>query len=419
MSDAVARRLVLRASRLIDGTGAAPTDDPVLVVADGRVEAVCQGELPPALRDGAVFLDLPGQTLLPGLIDSHVHLVFDAGPDHAAVRRRLAEEDDQDLLLRALHNAQTLLRAGITTARDCGDRGFVTLKVRRAIEDGLFSGPRLLCSGPPITTTAGHLHYCGLHADSLDDVRRAVRGVVERGADYVKIVATGGMMTPGSNPRRCQFSPEELKVAASEAHRLGKRVAAHLLGVEGIQPCLQAGIDTFEHCSWLACDEEQEFDFRPELAREIARSGITCGHTMVGLYRDLLPDREAPEAVQAEQLEQLRALQERFARMRELGIRMMLSSDAGVAGTRFDRFVDGLEVAFVAMGMSPLAAIEASTRVPAEALGLGDEIGTLVPGKRADIVAVKGDASADITALKRVSLVMRDGRVLHSASTAA
>ena len=406
-------RTVLRASRLIDGTGATPMDDPLLVIENGRIEAICRGELPPPLVANAVFVDLPGKTLLPGLIDSHVHLVFDAGPDHASVTRRLAEQDDQSVLLRALRNAQALLRSGITTARDCGDRGWVTLKVRQAIDEGLFVGPRLLCCGPPITTTAGHLHFCGNEADSEDAVRRAVRTAVKHGADFIKVMATGGIMTPGSNPRLPQFSLPEVKAITSESHRLGRRVAAHVLGYESILPCLEAGVDTFEHCNWMAPEAKDGFQFQPQLAREMARRGVTWGHTVVGIYRDLLPDANAPEEVQKQQVQRLREEMDRFRRALAAGVRMMLSSDAGVQGTPFERFVDGLEVAVVGMGVAPLAAIEACTRIPAEALGLAHEIGTLVPGRRADILVVDGDPSTDIGVLRRVAQVLRDGRVVH------
>lgn len=406
------RRLILRASRLIDGTGAAPIDDPILVIDDGRIEAVWCGELPPHLAGGTAVIDLPGKALLPGLIDSHVHLVFDAGPDHDRVCRSVAAEEDAYLLLRAARNARVLLAAGITTARDCGDRGGVTLTLRRAIHEGLVPGPRLICCGPPITTTAGHLHYLGNVADTRDAVRRAVRRAVQQGADFIKIVATGGMMTPGSNPRRAQFSADELKEAVAEAHRLGKRVAAHVLGTEGIAAALEAGVDTLEHCLWLAATEEQECDYPPALLKEMARRSVWWGHTLVGRFRELLPDPEAPEQLQAEQLRCLRAEMEGFRRMLDAGARMMLSSDAGVMQTPFEGFVDSLEVAARGMGLSPLSVIEACTRVPAEALGLGDEVGTLTPGRRADLLVVEGDPSVEISALRNVALVLRDGEIV-------
>ncbi|MDH7568855.1 MAG: amidohydrolase family protein [Armatimonadota bacterium] len=404
-------RVVIRAARLIDGTGAAPLNDPVLVLQAGRVEAICCGELPAHLAEGARWLDLPGKTLLPGLIDAHVHLVFDAGPNHAAVCQRLAEADDGYLLLRAQRNAQALLSAGVTTARDCGDRNWVTLTLRRAIEEGLVCGPRLLCCGPPITTTAGHLHFCGNEVDSETEVRRAVRLAARRGADFIKVVVTGGMMTAGSNPRRSQFQLAELKAAVSEAHRLGKRVAAHVLATEGIAMALEAGVDTLEHCNWLGT-EADSIDFQPALARDMARSGVWWSHTCAGVYRELLPNAAAPEAEQEAQGQALRAVMERFRRTLDAGARMVLSSDAGVQGTPFERFVDGLEVAVRGMEVSPLAAIEACTRVPAEALGLGEEVGTLTPGHRADVLVVDGDPSRDVGALRRVVMVLRDGEIV-------
>lgn len=198
-----------------------------------------------------------------------------------------------------------------------------------------------------------------------------------------------------------------------EAHRLEKRVAAHVLGIEGVAAALDAGIDTFEHCNWLATEPGGGFQFKPELAREMARRGVTWGHTVVGIYRALLPDPQAPEAQQKQQLQRLRDEMDRFRLTLEAGVKMMISSDAGVQDTPFDRFVDGLEVAVLGMGMLPLAAIEACTRVPAEALGLSGEIGTLVPGRRADVLVVDGDPSNDIGVLRRVAMVLRDGQVVH------
>lgn len=406
-------RIILRAARLIDGTGTAPMDDPILVIEKGRIEAVCRGVLPPSLAQGGLLVDLPGMALLPGLIDSHVHLVFEPGPTHASVRRRLAEETNEYLLMRALGNAQALLRSGVTTARDCGDRAAVTLTVRRAIEEGLVAGPRLLCCGPPITTTGGHLHYLGNEADTADEVRRAVRRAVKQGVDFIKIVATGGNMTPGSNPRRAQYHPAELAAAVSEARRLGKRVAAHVLASEGIAAALEAGVDTFEHCGWYAADGDQPHDFRPDLAREMARRGVYWSHTSVGIYRQLRPDPDASEEEQATQLERLQAEMERFQRTLDAGVRMMISSDAGTQCTPFDAFADGLETAAIGLNLSPLAVIEACTRVAAEGLGLADEIGTLVPGRKADVLVVAGDPSSDLSALRRVVLVLRDGKIVH------
>ncbi|MBI3948186.1 MAG: amidohydrolase family protein [Armatimonadetes bacterium] len=413
MNSEAPSRIILRASRLIDGTGAAPVDDPMLVIENGRIEAVCRGNLPAHLAQGALLVGLPGMALLPGLIDSHVHLVFEPASDHATTRRRLAEEPDSHSQMVALGHAQEMLRAGVTTVRDCGDRGFVTVAVRRAIDEGRVAGPRLLCSGPPITTTAGHLHWCGNEADTADEVKRAVRTAVKRGADFIKIMATGGNMTPGSNPRRAQYHPAELKAAVFEAHRLGKRVAAHVHSVEGIAAALEAGVDTFEHCSWSPTEPGQAYDFRPELAREMVRRGVWWGHTSSGIRWRTHPDPATQEEQQAAQIQQLRAGRERFRRTLDAGVRMMISSDSGARPTPFGAFVDALEGAVVGLGLTPLAVIEACTRVAAEGLGLESEVGTLVPGRRADVLVVAGDPSTDIGALRRVALVLRDGKIVH------
>lgn len=404
-------RIVLRASRLIDGTGAAPTDDPMLVIQDGSIEAVCCGELPAPLARGARLVELPGKTILPGLIDAHIHLTFE-GAEPAGGCPAVGE-DDCYLALRALNRAQALLRCGITTARDCGDRRGISFAVRRAIAEGLAAGPRLVCCGPAITTTGGHFWPCGVEADTADDLRRAVRAAVKQGADAIKVIATGGPATPRSNSRRAQFSAAELRAVVAEAHRLGRRVAAHCLGTEGIAAAVEAGVDTIEHCAWLGAEEGCPPDFQAGLAREMARKGIYWTHTVDAGWRAMWPTAEPSREALPEQASALAAAMAPFVQTRQAGARMVIASDAGARGTPFAGFVDALETACLGMGVPPLAAIESCTRVAAEALGLAREIGTLVPGRRADVLVVEGDPSADISVLRRVACVLRDGRVVH------
>ena len=190
-------------------------------------------------------------TVLPGLIDCHVHLAFDGGP--APVTRMRAEDDARQVALMT-RNARRLLSVGVTTARDLGCRGYLGVSVRDAIADGTLRGPRLLTAGPPLTVTGGHCWFMGAEVDTEQDVRRMVRRHHKHGVDLVKLMSTGGFMTEGSAPWFAQFEPAEVRAAVEEAHRVGKRVAAHVHGVVGIERALDAGVDTLEHCTFVHAD---------------------------------------------------------------------------------------------------------------------------------------------------------------------
>ena len=219
--------------------------------------------------------DYPGSTIMPGLIDSHVHLGFDGGPQPAA--RMRAETDEQQLVL-MLRNARDLLGVGVTTARNLGSRAYLDVVVREAIAAGLARGPRLVAAGPPVTVTGGHCWFMGGEADSEDDLRRIVRTHHKRGADLIKVMATGGFMTTGSAPWYAQFTAEQLAVIVAEASRIDKPVAAHAHGLEGIRRAVRAGVTTIEHCSWVTDTNDRRFD--EQLAAQIAERGIVVCPTI-------------------------------------------------------------------------------------------------------------------------------------------
>ena len=228
-------------------------------------------------------------TLMPGLIDAHVHLAFDGGP--TPVKRMMAENDAQQVAL-MLRSARELLSVGVTTARDLGARGYLDIAVRDAIADGTARGPRMLTAGPAITVTGGHCWFMGAEVDSVAEMRQMVRRHHKAGVDVIKLMSTGGNMTPGSAPWHAQFTTEELRVAVDEAHRLNKLVAAHAHGTEGIRRALEAGVDTLEHCSFQTPDGIGAVD--PELADRIAAAEVyvspTCNFRM-SEFRVLMPDR--------------------------------------------------------------------------------------------------------------------------------
>ncbi|MBI3978804.1 MAG: amidohydrolase family protein [Chloroflexi bacterium] len=402
----MASEVLIRAGTVIDGTGASPQHDVSVWVRDGTIQVVRAAADPiPGVAPNAELIDASGLTLLPGLIDTHVHLAFSAG-EHPLTD--LLSEGDDRMILRAAGNAQVALRAGITTVRDAGGRRSVVLALRDAIRDGLLPGPRVVASGMPITTTAGHCYWLGLEADSADEVRKAARTLHRLGADYFKVMATGGGMTPGSMPLHPQYTVDQLAALVEEARRLGRTVAAHVHGTAGIRNAVAAGVTTLEHCSWLG-DGGTAFD--EAVAEEIVRKGIYVNPTAgISFTLDARSDSLTPAQKQLLARRESRTAAHR--RQVELGTKMTAGTDAGVARAPFDCLIQNLQVMVEHLGMAPVAAIRAATGLAAESMRLDHEIGTIQPGKRADLILVDGDPLAAVGTLRHVRRVFQDGRTV-------
>jgi imidazolonepropionase-like amidohydrolase len=393
--------MLLTADWLIDGTGAAAKRAPQIRIADGRIADVTEDRGPPVTVDHA----FPGCTILPGLIDTHVHLTFAALDTHPQVVQQVSTETDQVLLARAIGNAQAALRAGVTTLRDCGGRGLITLAVRDAIRQGLVVGPDLLVSGMPITTTNGHLYYLGLIADTESQVRDAAARMVAAGVDFLKIVATGGNMTPSSNRLACQYDTASLRTAVDVGRQAGMHTAAHVLAKCALPQCVEAGVRTIEHCMWRVTDDRYQFD--PDLARRMVDNNQFAGLTFTApTWRKVLPNLANLD------MSLMGDLDVRFAHERrtiDAGVKFTIHTDAGVRQTPFGPSLAlAVQAAVLELRLTPLEAIRAVTGTAAEAIGLTDR-GILATGKRADLLVVDGDAARDPAALRRVRVVMRGG----------
>lgn len=384
--------LVLSAPLLFDGTGAPPIEDAALLIDGTRILGVERRNGEWSVPANADVLAWDRGTILPGLVDSHVHL---AGLQ--------AVDDDTRSAARAIQQAQNALAAGITTVRDCGGPGMLTIELKAAAAAGAWSGPRLLACGAPLTTTGGHCHWMGGRADSAMELRRRVRQTAEAGGDFVKIMITGGMSTPGSNPFLPQYTVEEVAIAVNDAHRLGMRVAGHVLSGVGIEIAIKAGIDTIEH-GWTITGKPQEFT--AESAELMAGAGYPV-IASVTAHRDLhvlLPD--GPE----EDVQELRKRLEPHRAVSQLGVPVVVHSDADGSHTRLDRFRFSIEAYRLGMGVSFDAALHAATGLAAEAVGLGGETGSLERGRLADVLVVHGDPRLDADALDEVDLVLLEGR---------
>jgi imidazolonepropionase-like amidohydrolase len=380
---------VLTAPRVL--TGDAALTDGAVVIGDRTVDWAGPATALPAEYAALPRQDYPDCTILPGLIDSHVHLGFDGGPNPAA--RMRAETDEQQLVL-MLHNARELLGVGVTTARDLGGRGYLSVVVRDSIAAGLARGPRIVAAGNPITTTGGHCWLMGGEADSVEDLRRMVRTHHKHGADLIKVMSTGGFMTPGSAPWYAQFTAAELAVIVEEARRVDKLVAAHAHGTEGIRRAAEAGVATIEHCSFVT--ETNERHFHEPLAALIAERGIVVCPTV---------NVNAPYVTELTGI----VVGEHLVTMRDMGIRLIAGTDAGVDNTPHHQYAGGLEY-LVTLGFRPADVLAMATTEAAAAIGLGEVTGRLAPGYEADLIVVHGDPVADITALSSLRRVVARGR---------
>jgi len=382
---------IVRAARLFDGVSSQLIESPLLAVDDGKISAVQPGPIEPP--SDADVVDLGDVTLLPGMIDAHVHLGFDASSSPVAQMRA---DSDATLLLRMRLAARQALIAGITTVRDLGDRAYLGVTLRDWFRAGAESGPEILAAGPPITVTGGHCHFMGGEADGELEVRRGVRARVKAGVDVIKIMATGGHMTPGTNPSLPQYTVAELRAAVEEAHRLGRLVTAHAHGPAGIANAVEAGVDCIEHCSFRVSSGRQP-DQR--LIERIAERGIAVSPT-VGAAPNSRPG--------------MSTLMESFLPILEslhrAGVRLIGSTDAGVSPSK-PHDVLPYGVAFLARaGLTHAEALAAAMSVGAEACGVGDRKGAIKAGKDADFFAVQGDPTRDLGALLNVTAVYRAGR---------
>jgi imidazolonepropionase-like amidohydrolase len=352
-----------------------------------------------AVPDGATVVDLAGATLLPGLVDGHVHLIFDASEDPVSA---LAGRDDAAAFVAMMSFARAAARGGVTTLRDLGDRGYLTLGLRRAaVTDPTL--PSILAAGPPITTPGGHCHFLGEEAAGVAGVRAAVREHAERGVDIIKIMASGGNMTRGSRPELPQYGPAELRAAVDEAHRHNLPITAHAHATRAIVDGLAAGMDSFEHLSFMTADGVDPIP--DEVLTALVRQAVTVGMTL-GLAP--VPGTAPPPGM----LARMPALVANGRRMFAAGVNMIAGTDAGIAPIKPPDAIRWAIPQFQRLGMTAAQALHACTARAATALGLGHRKGHLRPGYDADILAIDGDPLSDPAALHAIRAVYLRGTAL-------
>ncbi|MEU5781050.1 amidohydrolase family protein [Micromonospora lupini] len=389
-------RHAVRAARMFDGE--LLVDGGVLVLLDGcRITDVRRGWA--QAPEGWPVREHPDGTLLPGLIDAHVHLCADAGPDALG---RLAEHPDADLDTVVEASLRAHLAAGVTTVRDLGDRRGAVLRWRaREVRDDL---PTVVGSGTPITSVGGHCWWMGGEASGVDEIREAVRLQAAAGADLLKVMASGGVFTPGTDTTRPQFTDQELAAAVTQAHDLGLPVTAHAHALSAVEQALGVGVDGIEHCT---CVTATGAHVPEELADRLATSGVAVCATL-GTDPAVITPPEVVEMAARAGLSEA-ALRAAAATLHRAGVRLVAGSDAGLGPAKPHGILPETLVEYVASGIPATAALAAATSVGAEVCGLGRSKGRVRPGFDADLLVVHGDPTSDMTVLRRPLAVYVNG----------
>ncbi|HEX4656320.1 MAG TPA: amidohydrolase family protein [Streptosporangiaceae bacterium] len=392
---------VIRNVRLVDGTGGAPVPGQALIVEGRRISWIGpDGQLPEGSADMA--LDGGGGTIMPGMINCHVHLTYDGSPD---LFDQVARDSVTAAALRGYLNLQATLECGITSVRDCGAANDIALDLARAVEDGLVPGPRIRAAGRVITMTGGHGHFIGREADGPDGVRQATRAEIKAGAHFIKAMATGGVLTPGVVPTQTALQQDELEQVAREAHNAGRRAACHAIGNEGIKNAIRAGIDSIEHGFYL---DDEALELAADRGTVLVPTLIAVNQIVDNGKTGAMPDWVVEKAESESGHHR-----ESFGAAVRSGMKIAAGTDAGTPFNPHTYLAQELAL-MVDYGMRPADAIVAATRTAAENLGLAPDVGTLEVGRLADIIVIDGDPTTDIAAVGRVRFVMKDGTVARN-----
>lgn len=390
-------RTILTNCKIIDGNGGEIPSGHV-IVEGGRIEKVGRGPARGVTKQDEV-VNLDGCTVLPGMIDCHVHLGLDGEPAQS-----IHPSPDSVEVLKMARNAYNTLLAGVTTVRDLGAQNCLNIHLRDAINAGVVPGPRICASGTLVCMTGGHGWTFGLEADGEDEVRKAVRKQLKAGANVIKLMATGGVMTLGVEPGAPQFTYEELKAGADAAHKAGRKVASHVQGAEGLHNALRAGVDTIEHGIYI--DDEAVRMFLDE--------GTFLVPTLCAPHHILL--NGAKKGIPAEIIRKTErvagAHMDSAKKAYRAGVAIAMGTDAGTPFNMHGKNLKELEL-LQSLGMSTRELIRAATSTAARVLGMEADIGALEKGKLADLIVVDGDPLDDITVLldnAKVCGVMKDGR---------
>ena len=406
---------LLNAARLVDGLGGPVRERAAVLLEDNKITQIGTEETV-SVPEGVQLeqIDFGERTILPGLVDCHVHLI---GIGDGRSGEELAALPDEILTLQAAHNAKLHLCSGVTTVRDCGAKNQTAFLLRRAVDMGITPAPRLILAGRPITLAEGHLGYFGARPTGPVECQAAVRQLIKEGADFIKIVATGGS-TKTSSAQQPSFEVTELKTICDEIHNFGKHAAAHCVSTQGMFNVLEAGIDTITH--GIHKEPDGSTRYRPEISERIAEQGVFVNPAMYATRArveklETKQDQGGLTETEQTQLDRVRTEHEvrldHFRRMRDAGVTMVCGSDSAWGNYKMGNFQGELEEA-VAGGMSPMESIVAATRDSADSCWL-DDVGSLEQGKQADLLVVDGDPTQNIKDLRKVVEVIQRGKTVY------
>ena len=391
--------IAIRHARVIDGTGATH-DRATLVIRGTKIVGIGPSQTVSVPKD-AVRIDGRGLTVLPGLIDCHVHLCLGGEADVVAT---IESEQPSYTLLKSVWHARATIEAGFTTVRDVGSRDHSIFMLKRAIDSGLIPGPRIVGAGLAICMIGGHARFIGQEVAGTEQVRRVVAEQVAAGAGVIKVIASGGILTPGTSPDTAQMTLEELAAAVDQAREAGRKVAAHAHGASGMKNAIQAGVHSIEHATLLS----------DEAGALMKRYGVYMVPTLSALATTAAcrPSCGIPESALTKAKAMTKQHQASFKQAHQSGIRIAMGTDAG---TPFNYHGDNAQELerMVAFGMTPMEAILASTAAAARLIGIERTVGTLKKGKEADLIVLKGDPLKQIELLRdrsKILGVMKAGR---------
>jgi imidazolonepropionase-like amidohydrolase len=401
------QRVVIHAGKILDVRAGKTISDAVIVVEGDKIVYVGTASSAPATSD-AKAIHLPNATILPGLIDAHTHITSNPSFGYEGLAISIPRE-----ALIGAHNARVTLEAGITTVRNVGARGYSDVALRDAINARDVPGPRMLVSGPPLSITGGHcdndllpFEYHATSegaADGIEAVQHKTREIIKYGADLIKVCATGGVLSKGDDPNASQYTLEEMKAIVADAHRLGRKVAAHAHGAQGVIWASEAGVDSVEHGHLM----------NDAAIASLKKNGTYLVPTLYLLdwQRENAAKANLPEFARAKMEMVSQVGKANIKKAIEAGVKIGMGTDAAV----YPHGLNAHELAvYVELGMTPLEAIRTATINDADLLGWAAKIGTLEPGKWADIIAVDGDPLRDITLLQHVKFVMKGGEVIKN-----
>jgi len=390
----------LKGATLITGTGEAPIENAGLLIDGKTIKKIGKAEEIQISKDVKV-VDVSGKTIMPGMINCHVHIIMEPVGNPFDL---ILKESAVKTAMRGVVNLKKHLKSGVTYLRDMGGYQFIDIELKKCLAEGLIEGPDFLVSGRVLTMTGGHGHPMGRECDGIDEVRKAAREQLKAGADVIKIMATGGVMTPGVEPGSPQLTREEIQVAVEEAHKAGKKTATHAQGTTGIKNAVLAGIDSVEHGIFL--DDE--------VIEMMVERDVYLVPTLVAPYFIIKygVDGGIPEYAVEKSKQVMESHLESFRKAYKAGVKIAMGTDAGTPFNHHDKSAYELKL-MVDAGMTPMDAIVSATKTAAELLGIDENYGTLEEGKVADFIVLKENPLDNIETLMDVEAVYKKGKLVE------